>query len=256
MDWARGLGELPVPPNTAAKTRLAEQMDVSLRTVERRLERFHNDPTLVAQLDARPGPVPGTPRLNPQQEEMVEAAIDSIHLTRQRGSCAEATKEARRLCAAVGLPGPSYKAVRARIRAKSHLSRSMRRHGAQAAREQFAPAVGQLRPTGALSDVQIDHAVCDVMVVSEHDRRSIGRPHITAAIDVYTRCVLGYYLALEVPNQTAVALCLEHAAFPKREWLQSLGVSVDYPMFGMPERVRWDNARTFKARTVQMHCER
>ncbi|EJA0941205.1 hypothetical protein MRR93_003780 [Escherichia coli] len=48
--------------------------------------------------------------------------------------------------------------------------------------------------------MQIDHTVIDLSVVDDRDRQPIGRPYLTLAIDVFTRCVLGMVVTLEAPS--------------------------------------------------------
>jgi putative transposase len=60
----------------------------------------------------------------------------------------------------------------------------------------------------ALEVVQIDHTPVDVIVVDEAHRLPIGGPWLTLAIDVATRVVVGFYVSLEAPSSTSVALCL------------------------------------------------
>ncbi|EMM3213146.1 TPA: hypothetical protein ROC76_005193, partial [Escherichia coli] len=40
----------------------------------------------------------------------------------------------------------------------------------------------------------------DLIVVDDRDRQPIGRPYLTLAIDVFTRCVLGMVVTLEAPS--------------------------------------------------------
>lgn len=63
-----------------------------------------------------------------------------------------------------------------------------------------------------LDIVQIDHTRGHVTVVDPVTRLPIGRPTLTVAIDVNTRIVMGFYLSLEAPSLTAVALCLTHSS--------------------------------------------
>jgi putative transposase len=74
---------------------------------------------------------------------------------------------------------------------------------------------------GALEVVQIDHSPVDVIVVDEVHRLPIGRPWPTLAIDVATRVVVGFYVSLEAPSSTSVALCLTQAVLPKEFWLKA-----------------------------------
>ncbi len=59
--------------------------------------------------------------------------------------------------------------------------------------------------TAPLEQVQIDHTVIDLIVVDDRDRQPIGRPYLTLAIDVFTRCVLGMVVTLEAPSAVSLA---------------------------------------------------
>ncbi|MBF3173705.1 DDE-type integrase/transposase/recombinase, partial [Pseudomonas aeruginosa] len=88
--------------------------------------------------------------------------------------------------------------------------------------------------TAPLEQVQIDHTVIDLIVVDDRDRQPIGRPYLTLAIDVFTRCVLGMVVTLEAPSAVSVGLCLVHVACDKRPWLEGLNVEMDWQMSGKP----------------------
>ncbi|MEV4160170.1 hypothetical protein [Nonomuraea dietziae] len=45
--------------------------------------------------------------------------------------------------------------------------------------------------------MQIDHTPVDLEVVHERHRLPIGRPNVTATIDVASRCVVGLVVTLE-----------------------------------------------------------
>jgi putative transposase len=66
--------------------------------------------------------------------------------------------------------------------------------------------------------VQIDHTVIDLIVVDERDRQPIGRPYLTLAIDVFTRCVVGMVVTLEAPSAVSVGLCLAPPATSALGW--------------------------------------
>jgi putative transposase len=67
--------------------------------------------------------------------------------------------------------------------------------------------------------LQIDHTLMDVEVVDREQRRSIGRPWLTLAIDVASRAVAGFSISLESPSALSVSLVLSHAVLPKAGWL-------------------------------------
>ncbi|GHL28793.1 hypothetical protein ECZU25_56060 [Escherichia coli] len=105
--------------------------------------------------------------------------------------------------------------------------------------------------TAPLEQVQIDHTVIDLIVVDDRDRQPIGRPYLTLAIDVFTRCVLGMVVTLEAPSAVSVGLCLVHVACDKRPWLEGLNVEMDWQMSGKPLLLYPDNAAEFKSEALR-----
>lgn len=105
-----------------------------------------------------------------------------------------------------------------------------------------------------LDIVQIDHTKVDVTVVDPVTRLPIGRPTLTLGIDVSTRMAMGFYLSLEAPSLTAVALCLAHAVIDKTAWLASRGIAGDWPAHGIPRTIHVDNGAEFHARAFERAC--
>jgi putative transposase len=106
-----------------------------------------------------------------------------------------------------------------------------------------------------LEQVQIDHTMIDLVIVDERDRQPVGRPYLTAAIDVYSRCLVGMVVTLEPPSAVSVGLCLAHVCSDKRPWLEGLGIGGDWPMSGKPRRLYLDNAAEFKSEALRRGCE-
>ena len=109
--------------------------------------------------------------------------------------------------------------------------------------------------TGVLEQVQIDHTVVDLIVVDERHRLPVGRPYVTAGIDVFSRCIVGLVITLEAPSALSVGLCLAHMVTDKRAWLERLGVEVPWPMAGKPGELYLDNAAEFKSEALRRGCE-
>ena len=112
----------------------------------------------------------------------------------------------------------------------------MARHqlGRQEALRRVGPKPGTLQAAAPLAIVQIDHTLVDVHVVDDVHRKSVGRPWITLAIDVASRCVLGFHLSLEAPGTAAVAACIAHAGLPKERWLAANRINAQWPLWGLP----------------------
>jgi putative transposase len=131
------------------------------------------------------------------------------------------------------------------------VEQTRRREGPDAARV-LRSVGGQPPPvTKVLEQVQIDHTVVDPIVVDEQHRRPIGRPYVTAAIDVFSRSLVGLVVTLEAPSALSVGLCLGHMVTDKRAWLERLEVDAAWPMSGKPQQLYLDNAAEFKSEALR-----
>lgn len=263
LDWDEARQCLPVIRRLAEKldrTRAdviaaAVELGCGATHVYALLGRYAADPRLTSLLPRPRGPEPGSSRLPTKVDTLVDEAIETMYLTRQRPRITDLVEEVRRRCHAMGLIPPSRKAVTARLKAKSEREVVARREGRQAARNRFAPAIGSLEAPRPLSLVQIDHTLVDVIVVDSVTRAPIQRPWLTLAIDVCSRCVAGFYLTLEPPSATSVALCIAHACLPKEGWLALRNISDVWPVRGLPARLHLDNAKEFHSEALRRGCE-
>jgi putative transposase len=190
----------------------------------------------------------GREHLPAEVEAVIAEALRTRYLTRQRGSVASVHREIKRVCRSRGLRVPSRGTLERRIAELDPVAVMTAREGADAARPLraaggVAPPVEQL-----LEQVQIDHTVIDVMVVDERHRLPIGRPYMTAAIDVCSRCVVGLVVTLEAPSALSVGLCLVHMVTDKQTWLERLEVDAAWPMSGKPRELYLDKRRRVQER--------
>lgn len=239
----------------ADAARAAAELGCSQSRVYALLSRYLTDPRLTSLLPRRPGPLRGSSLLSPEVERLIQEAIETVYLTRQRAKIVDLASEIRRRCQAMGLPAPSRKAITARLNRRPRSQLVQRREGRKAARDRFAPATGSLQAPWPLGLVQIDHTLVDIIVVDQLSRAPIQRPWLTLAVDVCSRCVPGFYLSLEPPSATSVAMCIAHAALPKETWLAGIGVEQSWPIYGIPERLHLDNAREFRSEALRRGCE-
>lgn len=261
--WAEARRFFPViqklantPRRTEAQVAAAAvELRLSRTQVYERLARFITDPRLTSLLPRRRGPTPGGSRLANDINLLINETIESFFLTRQRPRLLDLLMEIRRQCRAAGLTAPSRKAVTARVKAKPRREIVARRHGHKAARDQYAPAIGALESDWPLALVQIDHTLVDVIVVDSLTRAPIQRPWLTLAIDVCTRCVVGFHLSLEAPSATSVALCITHAVLPKSRWLAERKIEAEWPVHGLLTHLHLDNGKDFHSEALRRGCE-
>jgi putative transposase len=197
----------------------------------------------------------GGGRLPEEVETVLREVLRSRYLTRQRRTVAAVHREITRECRVRGLRAPSRGTVLRRIARLDPVKTVTAREGRDAARSRRSAGGTPPEIIWLLEQVQADHTPVDMIVVDEQHRLPVGRPYLTIAIDVCSRCVLGMVLTLEAPSATSVGLCLAHAAADKRPWLERLEAEAAWPMSGKPRELYIDNAAEFKSEALRRGCE-
>ncbi|MDF5077748.1 transposase family protein [Vibrio parahaemolyticus] len=234
----------------------AHALGLSRRQVYVLIRRARQGAGLVTDLArSRSGGGKGKGRLPESVERIIRELLQKRFLTKQKRSLAAFHREVAQACKAQKLRAPARNTVALRIAGLDPLKATRRREGQDASRS--LQGVGGEPPavTAPLEQVQIDHTVIDLIVVDERDRQPIGRPYLTIAIDVFTRCVLGMVVTLEAPSSVSVGLCLVHVACDKRPWLEGLNIEMEWPMSGKPRQLYLDNAAEFKSEALRRGCE-
>ena len=234
----------------------AAQLGLSRRQIYTLLQRFRRGDGLVTDLAPRRSPGgKGRDRLTPAVEAILREAIQDFYLARPKRSEAALTREVARRCRQAGVRPPARNTIRARVKRLDPVVVTRRREGDQAARPLEAAAGVAPQPQRPLDLVQIDHTPIDLIVVDEAAREPIGRPCLTLAIDVFSRCVVGMVVTLEAPSATSVGLCLAHAVTDKRPWLERLGIEASWPMTGKPCAIHLDNSSEFHSEALRRGCQ-
>lgn len=193
-------------------------------------------------------------RLSQDTEVLIKDSLEEFYCNQQRFKASVVIEEIRRRCVVAGIKAPSPMTVRNRIKKIPKQVLVTSREGVQAA-QGFSPIVGASPATDyPLQRVQIDHTKVDLIIVDEIHREPIGRPYLTIAIDLYSRCITGFCLSLEPPNAVSVGLCLLHSVFDKEEWLSRLNIEGIWPIYGKPDLIYVDNAAEFHSEALARGC--
>lgn len=218
------------------------------------LRMFDRDVGVVSLTRIRRGRRSGTRLLQPNQEVLIERAIRDAWKGRA-STVAKVMRVLDDLCSANGVRCPSKTAVKKRIDQMNPRELHALKYGSESANQKFGSRPGKLLTHRPLEFVQMDHTKVDVIVVSEDNRKPLGRPWLTLLIDIHTRVILGYYIALHNPSTVSVSCAISMAAMPKQAFLKLLGrEDVEYPFYGVPQNIYMDNAKEFKTSSFQRAC--
>ena len=242
-------------PNRAEVLRACRQLGVKRARLYQLLKAYRARPVTSSLLVGPAGTRRGARRLPMETEAVVAEALAQFYETLQKPSVNRLHQEVRRLCRPRGLKTPSWHTLRARIDAIDPAELMRAREGAKAARDRFRPVPGEYAAERAYEVVQIDHTLVDVIVVDRASRQPLQRPWLTLAIDVASRMVAGFYLTLEPPSVTSVALAIQSLVLAKQAYLARLGVEGAWPAAGLPDAIHVDNGKEFCSRALQRGAE-
>lgn len=233
----------------------SDEIGVAVATLYRWLKRYKDWGELLALVPRKRGWKEGNMRLSIEANNIIEGVIKDFFLQKQRPTVQATIKKIRDNCEAAQIDVPGLSAIRERIKSVPDRAFLRGRGFAEKARNRYTPTPGSF--PGAdypLAVVQIDHTPLDILLVDDLHRRTIGRVWITLAIDVHTRMITGYYLALDAPAGISVAMCLAHSILPKEEWLAAHGINGEWPVWGKPKVLHADNGADFQSEDVKKSC--
>ncbi|MCD9006308.1 Mu transposase C-terminal domain-containing protein [Luteimonas sp. XNQY3] len=236
----------------AALAKLAKRHEMSVRQLQRVRAAFAKDSRASTLARKRGGRPLGFSGLNPRVDALIRHAIAKHYMCHEKPPKEYVVVRAQSMARRLQLPTPSRKAVLLRLNQELGAASDMAREGGPAARQKWRPRTGGLSVGKHLDLIQIDHTRADVMVLSDDRLELLGRPWITLAVDVATRCVLGMYISMDAPSSVAVSLCIEHAALPKPENDSDRGI---WPMYGKPKKILVDNGKDFRSLALERGCD-
>ncbi|MEP6343114.1 MAG: DNA-binding domain-containing protein [Maricaulaceae bacterium] len=235
-----------------AKYKIGYEMGCCRATVQTKFKAYKEQQTVSSLLPKRPGPRKGKYYILEQMEEKIQKAIKDHYQTPEKPTIYSTWEEACRLCHGAGLAEPKYSTVRRRIKAIPRKTKIISREGLRTYESKYSRASQQLIAEYPLQIVQFDHTPTDLMVVDDDTRKSIGRPYLSAIIDVYSRMILGYWFDLEHPNTWTVSEVMTQSVFPKDQWLKEMKIDLSWPSHGVFETLMMDNAKEFKSKAMSM----
>lgn len=229
----------------------SEKAGVPVKTLRGWHRRYRKDPRLSSLMRRRRKDV-GEPRLHPRVEEAVQnrladlLADGNLKVAEAHQDLQDEIKELAAKYPKEKLVCPVYSTFYMRYRAATEYDKDAAKFGKRQAGLKHRLQKGSLQDVDhPLAVVQVDHLELPVMVVDEVDRISIGKAWITVLIDIWSRCVAGFYITLESPGNLSLGMAMVHAILPKADTLKLLSYKAAWPVCGFPWAVHSDNAGEF-----------
>lgn len=233
----------------------AKEIDVHYTTLYRWLRKYKSTGTLIGLLSKDSGRTKGEIRLDYNTEQIIQSVIQNYFLTKQRPSAQAVINKINIECKNQNITPPSKNTIRNRIHKITEYERLKKQGNKSLARTKFVATPGTYVADYPLQVIQIDHTPVDIILVDDKERKPIGRPWITLAIDIYSRMIVGYYLSLNAPSATSVAMCVTNTVLPKDELLLKFDINTNWDVWGFPDTIHADNGADFRSDAVKKACQ-
>lgn len=239
------------------KNRIALEHEIHLSTIYRWIERYNVGGLLQSLVPNRKNRGPkGLVRIEQEAELIMNKAIETLYLDKQKLPVRAVYREVVKRCRNADVTPPHENTLRRRIKKLSKEHTIAKRESRKIADRKYNNVDGMF-PGGLfpLETIQIDNTPMDIIVVDEIERKPIGRPQLTIAIDIYSRMIFGFYIALEAPSYYSVSQCLANGILTKERYLQQVGVKGDWKIWGIPKNINLDNGSDFRSKELRRFCE-
>lgn len=139
-----------------------------------------------------------------------------------------------------------------RVEALSSYEITVKRFGKHKADMKFGYKGAIPKPNRPLERVEIDHTPLDLILLDDETLYPIGRPYLTLLIDVFSKCIIGYFLSFRTPSYVSVAKAICHTMLPKQ--LLDPGGRDLWECHGKIENLVVDNAAEFWSESLDQFC--
>lgn len=233
----------------------AKEYNVHEVTLWKWLKAYRTSNSIMALVSKKRGWTSAKTRLSPQISNIIDRAIQEDYLNAKKPIISKVIEIVRAECSHLKLDPPHDNTIRKRIEALNDYQVVKARHGTKAARDKYRAAAGNFPNADyPLAYVQIDHTPLDIEIVDDKYREAIGTPYLTLAIDVFSRMVVGYYLSLEAPSATSVAMCISSCVLSKKRKLIEWDIEADWPVEGLMDAIHTDNGADFRTNHLSNAC--
>lgn len=140
---------------------------------------------------------------------------------------------------------PSYPTIARKISTIPGYDLEVHRFGKRSADINYSPVGDGVKVMMPLERVEIDSTILDILIVDENGSE-MGRPYIVAAIDKFTRYILGFSIGFGSVGWPEVMQCIHHMLSDKSYVKQKYpNINNEWTAFGLPKTLVIDNGKAF-----------
>lgn len=109
--------------------------------------------------------------------------------------------------------------------------------------------------TYCLQRVEFDETRCPIFLYLDDLFLPLGRPWLAWIVDVFSHCIIGFYIGFDPPCDLVISQTLKHACLPK-PYIHERFPSIKNPSFpsGVPHFITFDNSMTAHGGSVDAIC--
>jgi transposase InsO family protein len=182
-------------------------------------------------------------------EELIQKSIQELFLAKQEiVTCEDVYDDVKNIMANKGIDlnlCPTLRTIQRRIEILDPYVVLRAKKGTRAANNALKAAGEKIISPFFMSLVEIDTHTLDIFIIESESKQVLGRPFLTCAIDVHTRCIVGYYLCMLPANATKTLVVLKQMLLRAHQDLPG----------GLPSLIIPDNGVEFKNTTFSRVCK-
>jgi len=240
--------------------KVSDELGLSTRQVRRLVPLFRQNPVPEALVPTRPGPKIGTHRIPADVAAAIDALIEELYLTKTPPAKALVAHQVRNLLIADNgdycFPEKNVPSERVIERLIGEITETRKARASKGSKSRSAsePHPYHYESNGALDLVQMDSTRADLVLVDRQLRAPLDRPWLTFLIDVFTRCIIGFYVSFGDPSIYRCGRAVVNAILPKEPLLAGMGLEVSYPMHGIFSKLHCDYAKPHRSHAFRAAC--
>ena len=195
--------------------------------------------------------------------DIVEIAIDTVYMIREKGTIKDAIDRAKILVIKENalrvegfkLPEPTRQLVKRMIADIPAFDRCVAREGRSAAVNKFRASLKHRITEAPLVRAEIDHTPLPVIVIDDATLLPLGRPNLSACVDDFSRNFLGIHISFMPPSYLTVARCLKAAFLPKVDLKKDYPqITNDWEAHGVMRTLVIDGGPEFHSESLENAC--